>query len=77
MPTFEAQVKADELQRQLATLTGHELVKVRPYGKHLLIQMHRGDAVDVIAPYRIRSLLISISHPYLRWSPCPVAPICA
>jgi len=49
MPTFEAQGKAARLQRQLATLTGHELVQVKPYGKHLLIQMHRNDAVDTIA----------------------------
>ena len=38
MPTFDAQRKAAELQRQLATLTGHDQVQVRPYGKHLLIQ---------------------------------------
>jgi hypothetical protein len=49
MPTFEAQGKAAELQRHLAKLTGHEQVQVKPYGKHLLIQMHRGDAVDTIA----------------------------
>lgn len=49
MPTFEAQAKAAELQRQLARLTGHEQLKVKPYGKHLLIQMHRDDAVDTIA----------------------------
>jgi len=49
MPTFEAQAKAAELQRQLARLTGHEQLKVKPYGKHLLIQLHRDDAVDTIA----------------------------
>jgi hypothetical protein len=49
MPTFEAQGKAAELQRQLATLTGHDLVQVKPYGKHLLIQMRRDDTVDTIA----------------------------
>ncbi len=49
MPTFEAQAKAAELQRQLARLTGHELLRVKPYGKHLLIQMHRDHAVDTIA----------------------------
>ncbi len=49
MPTFEAQGKAAELQRQLATLAGHEQVQVKPYGKHLLIQMHRDDAVDTVA----------------------------
>jgi len=49
MPTFEAQRKAAELQRQLATLTGHARAHVKPYGKHLLIQMHREDRVDTIA----------------------------
>jgi hypothetical protein len=49
MPTFDAQRKAAELQRQLATLTGHALARVKPYGKHLLIQMHREDQVDTIA----------------------------
>jgi hypothetical protein len=49
MPTFDAQRKAAELQRQLATLTGHDLAHVRPYGKHLLIQMHRDDTVETIA----------------------------
>jgi hypothetical protein len=49
MPTFDAQRKAAELQRQLATLTGHALACVKPYGKHLLIQMHRDDNVDTIA----------------------------
>jgi len=49
MPTFDAQRKAAELQRQLAALTGHDLVHVKPYGKHLLIQMHRDDTVDTIA----------------------------
>lgn len=49
MPTLEAQGKVAELQRQIATLTGHDLVHVKPYGKHLLIQMHRGDSVDTIA----------------------------
>ncbi len=37
------------MQRQLAELTGHDHARVRPYGKHLLIQMHRDDAVDTVA----------------------------
>ena len=49
MPTFDAQRKSAELQRQLATLTGHAPAHVKPYGKHLLIQMHREDQVDTIA----------------------------
>src|SRR5262245_14511384 len=34
MPTLDAQRRAAELQRQLATLTGHNQASVRPYGKH-------------------------------------------
>ena len=52
MPTPQAQAKAAELQRQLATLTGHERAHVKPYGKHLLIQIHSDgehDSVDTIA----------------------------
>lgn len=49
MPTLDAQAKAAELERQIATLTGHELARVKPYGKHLLIQMHRDDGVDTVA----------------------------
>lgn len=55
MPTPQAQTKAAELQRQLATLTGHQRARVKPYGKHLLIQMHgdgrqdADDSVDTIA----------------------------
>ena len=49
MPTLDAQARATELQRQIAALTGHELARVKPYGKHLLIQMHRDDGVDTVA----------------------------
>ena len=49
MPRIDVQARAAELQRQIATLTGHELVRVKPYGKHLLIQMHRDDGVDTVA----------------------------
>lgn len=49
MPTLDAQAKAAELQRQIATLTGHALARVKPYGKHLLIQMHSDDGVDTVA----------------------------
>ena len=49
MPTFQAKARAAELQRQIATLTGHDMAQVKPYGKHLMIQMHRDDSVDTIA----------------------------
>ena len=74
MPTFDAQRKAAELQRQLATLTGHDQVQVRPYGKHLLIQLRRHDSVDTIAR------LTEVAHNTFssafrshtgRWEPLP------
>ncbi len=52
MPTPQAQGKAAELQRHLATLTGHQRAQVKPYGKHLLIQIHNdgdNDSVGTIA----------------------------
>lgn len=55
MPTFEVQRRAAELEHQLATLTGHQRARVKPYGKHLLIQMHSDggddthDSADTIA----------------------------
>ncbi len=49
MPAPLAQANAAELQRHLADLTGHTAARVRPYGKHLLIQMHRDDGIDTVA----------------------------
>jgi hypothetical protein len=49
MPAPFAQAHAAELQRHLAELTGHTAAHVRPYGKHLLIQMHRDDGLDTVA----------------------------
>ena len=74
MPTFEARAKAAELQRQLATLTGHDLVQVKPYGKHLLIQMHRDGIVDTIARLteRGRNSYSSAFRSHTgRWEPLP------
>jgi hypothetical protein len=75
MPTLLAQARADELQRHLARLTGHEQARVRPYGKHLLIQMHRGDDVDTVARLtelaRNRYTAAFRSHTG-RWEPLPI-----
>src|SRR5664280_2450598 len=52
MPTPQKQGKAAELERQLATLTGHQSARVKLYGKHLLIQMRsdaNDDSIDTIA----------------------------
>ncbi len=74
MPTFDVQRRGAELQRQLATLTGHDQATVRPYGKHLLIQMHRDDTVHTVA--RITEVARNVyssafrSHTG-RWDPLP------
>ena len=75
MPTAFAQASAAELQRQLAQLTGHSHARVRPYGKHLLIQMHRDDdAVDTVARLteiaRNKYTAAFRSHTG-RWEPLP------
>jgi len=74
MPTFDAQRKAAELQRELTKLTGHERATVRPYGKHLLIQMNRDDTVDTVARLteigRNRYESAFRSHTG-RWEPLP------
>jgi hypothetical protein len=49
MPAPLARANAAELQRYLAELIGHTAAQVKPYGKHLLIQMHRADGVDTVA----------------------------
>ena len=74
MPTFEAKAKAAELQRQIATLTGHDLAQVKPYGKHLLIQMHRDDRVDTVARLTelARNSYSSAFRSHTgRWEPLP------
>ena len=74
MPTFDAQRKAAELQRQLATLIGHDQVQVRPYGKHLLIQLRRDESVDTIARLTevARNTFSSAFRSHTgRWEPLP------
>jgi hypothetical protein len=75
MPTPLAQANAAELQRHLTELTGHTAAHVRPYGKHLLIQMHRDDSVDTVArlteAVRNRYTAAFRSHTG-RWEPLPV-----
>jgi hypothetical protein len=76
MPTPFAQAHAAELQRHLAELTGHEHAHVRPYGKHLLIQMQRDDRVDTVARLtevgRNNYKAAFRSHTG-RWEPLPFA----
>jgi len=76
MPAVHLQASAAELQRQLAEFTGHDHARVRPYGKHLLIQMHRDDAVDTVARLtevaRNKYTAAFRSHTG-RWEPLPAA----
>ena len=74
MPTLDAQRKAAELQRQLATLTGHDQATVKPYGKHLLIQMNRDDTLDTVARLTEmgRNTYTSAFRSHTgRWEPLP------
>jgi hypothetical protein len=74
MPRIDVQAKAAELQRQIATLTGHELAHVKPYGKHLLIQMHRDDGIDTVARLTelARNTYSSAFRSHTgRWEPLP------
>jgi hypothetical protein len=74
MPATVSPDRAAELQRLLAELTGHTAAHVRPYGKHLLIQMRRDDALDTVA-----RLTETARHHYTaafrthsgRWEPLP------
>jgi hypothetical protein len=76
MPAPLAQANAAELQRHLAELTGHTAAHVRPYGKHLLIQLHRddSDSVDTVARLtevaRNKFTAAFRSHTG-RWEPLP------
>lgn len=74
MPAPLAQANAAELQRHLAELTDHTVARVRPYGKHLLIQMHRDDTVDTVARLtevaRNKYTAAFRSHTG-RWEPLP------
>jgi hypothetical protein len=78
MPTFEVQRKVAEFERRLVTLTGHQRARVKPYGKHLLIQMHSdgGDDASVVTIARLTELARNSysaafrSHTG-RWEPLP------
>ena len=80
MPTPHAQGMAAELERHLSTLTGHQHARVKPYGKHLLIQIHRigsdGDDDEVNTIARLTELgRTSYSSAFRshtgRWEPLP------
>jgi hypothetical protein len=77
MPPPLAHAQAVELQRHLAELTGHSAAQVRPYGKHLLIQMHRDDSIDTVARLtevaRNKYTAAFRSHTG-RWEPLPSSP---
>ena len=77
MPTPHAQASAAELQRHLADLTGHDHARVRPYGKHLLIQMHHhDDGVDTVArltEVARNSYTAAFRSHTGRWEPLPAA----
>jgi len=75
MPTPLAQARAAELQDHLAQLTGHNHARVRLYGKHLLIQMQRDEAVATVArltEVARNSYTAAFRSHTGRWEPLPV-----
>ena len=76
MPVAPPPNCATELQRLLAELTGHTAAHVRPYGKHLLIQVKRGDSLDTVARLTesARNYYTSAFRTHSgRWEPLPAA----
>lgn len=76
MPATLLPDQAAELQRLLAELTGHTAAHVRPYGKHLLIQMRRDNALDTVARLTetARSHYTAAFRTHSgRWEPLPAA----
>ncbi len=49
MPKPKLPSRAPELQQQLRGLLGHDKIKVKPYGSHLLIQLEQDGEADTIA----------------------------
>lgn len=75
MPAHLAQANAAELQRHLVELTGHAAALVRPYGKHLLIQMRRDDSVDTVArltEVAANRFTAAFRTHAGRWEPLPI-----
>lgn len=77
MPTKLTQLNATELLRHLTELTAQSALRVRPYGRHLLVQMQRDDQLDTVA--RITELAhgqygAAFRSHTGRWEPLPGTP---
>ena len=74
MPNPAAMLDAAGLERRLQERLGHQQVKVRPQGRHLLIQMDLGEEVETVARLTlIRGRIYGAafrSHTG-RWDPLP------
>ncbi len=74
MPKAKPASRAPELQHQLRQILGHEQIRVKPYGKHLLIQLVQNDGADTMA--RLTDLgggaYAAAFHSFTgRWEPLP------
>jgi len=49
MPKPKPALCAPELEHQLRQILGHEQIRVKPYGNHLLIQLVQNDETDTMA----------------------------
>ena len=76
MAAVQSPHRAPELERLIAELTGHSVAQVRPYGKHLIIQIQRGDSLDTVARLTetVRNNYVAAFRSHSgRWEPLPVA----
>ncbi len=49
MPKPKPASRAPELEHQLRQILGHDQIRVKPYGKHLIIQLVQNDEADTMA----------------------------
>lgn len=77
MPKQKPASSAPELQQLLRTLLGHDHIRVKPYGSHLLIQLtSKADETDTIARLTAlgRETYGAAFRPLSgRWEPLPGA----
>jgi len=69
-----AALAAAEIEQKISRLMGHEAVKVKPYGRHFLIQMDDNGQPDTVARLTrldSRTYGVSFKSHTGRWEPLP------
>jgi hypothetical protein len=75
VPFPGAEGEAQELQRRLEDLLGHDAATVRPYGQHLLIEVGADETTYTVARFtRLgpRRYGLAFRRHTGRWEPLPV-----